>query len=942
MNVVPVVALMVAVAPASGPVRPADALVLAAAKIDPLVQPQQAFDSWTVALAALRAERRLRPTEIANAMRCRADTMMRLSRAEEAIAEAEAALAIVGQGRDAEIVRADLLTTLGMGADEQSEWTKARDYHQKAMGLRVRLFGLESVEAAKSEAEVGLELTKLGSYDPALKALEHSFAVQTRSSSKSDPSRLVAGLYLSNIYYRARRNEAVELLRRLIADGQPLGPLHPLMSQMVSELAVSLAAIGRPIDAMAVHRSIIAALQANETNKAVLGDALMGATMVSLQLDRPIETETLAADAAQNFEEFGQSLSAAAALSQAADAARQLDRPVLALERADKAVTISKQIAQPVAIVTALFEGIQARASAANGRMADALALHRKAYDVIAAGRPAGHGQRTSAEIELGWLVALNGDATGGVARLRPVIEGIVRRNRDVEIAQARVLPTTTNLESIGQALEAAYLAHDSEFGFFLAQVLTESDAGRATLATLAKLSAKDPATGSRLDRRRELLGQRIELDSQRVTKITDPAAVADLSAKIAPIDTELATIDAALARDFPGFDKLLRPAPETLAAVQQRIAPGEVLLVPVTTYHGFYTIALTRDKVAWGRSPLSRTGVRALIERIRLALPFAAPSRGAVASALVDRVFDRAASAELYAAVFTPQVAALTRRAKLISIAPDDVMSTIPFSLLLTAPAANAPWLIERVALRVVPAIAAMGRPGTRARAGASFVGIGAPDRVAAASDASPLTRRIAELPALPGAFAELRAIGASISDGRANTVLTGLTATEGRLRAAVETRPRILVFATHGLVSGEFDSLNEPALLLTPDSSIAGPAGDGLLTASEAATFDLDADWIVLSACNTAAGDQLSAAGYSGLARAFLFAGGQQILASHWPVRDDIAARLTVETIRASAKGRTGPEALRTAILKLKNDRSVPGAADPGVWAPFMIISR
>ncbi len=943
MNVVHVAALVLAVAPASGPVRPADALLLAAGKIDPLVHPQQAFNAWTIALAALRAERRLRPEKIASAMRGRADTMLSLSRTKEAIAEAEAALAIVGQGRDADIVRAGLFTALGNGADGQSEWPKARDYHQKAMDLRVRLFGPESTEAAESEADLGLELTKLGSYDQALKALEHSFAVQSRGNSKAAPSRLVAGVYLANIYYsRSRRSDSVDLLRRLIADGQPLSPVHPLMAQMVSQLANSLAAIGRPIDAMAVHRSSIAALQTNKTNKAVLGDALMGATMVSLQLDRPDETETLAAGAARNFEEFGQSLSAAAALSQAANAARQLDRPVLALERAEKAVTISKRIAQPVPMATALFEGTQAAALAANGRVADALALQRKAYDVIAAGRPAGHAQRTFAEIELGWLDALNGDATGGVARLRLVIEGIVRRNRDLEIAQARVVPITPNLESIGQALEAAYLAHDTELGFFLGQVLTESDAGRATLAMLAKLSAKDPATGTRLDRRRELLGQRIELDSQRVARITDPVAVAELGAKIAPIEIELKTINTALARDFPEFDKLLRPAPETLASVQQRIAPSEVLLVPVSTYHGFYTFALTRDKAAWGKSPLSRTGVRALVRRIRSALPFAAPSRGAVAGTPAGRVFDRAASAGLYAAVFTPEVVALTRRAKLISIAPDDVMSTVPFSLLLTAPAAKAPWLIDQVALRVVPAIAAIGQIGTRAHAGKSFVGIGAPSRGAVATDASPLVNQIAALPPLPGALAELRAIGASIGKGRTTTVLTGMAATEGRLRAAIGNKPSILVFATHGLVSGEFDSLNEPALVLTPDPSTAGPSGDGLLTASEAAALDLDADWIVLSACNTAAGDQLSAVGYSGLARAFLFAGGQQILASHWPVRDDIAARLTVETIRASANGQTGPESLRTAILKLKGDRSVLGAADPSVWAPFMLISR
>jgi CHAT domain-containing protein len=141
---------------------------------------------------------------------------------------------------------------------------------------------------------------------------------------------------------------------------------------------------------------------------------------------------------------------------------------------------------------------------------------------------------------------------------------------------------------------------------------------------------------------------------------------------------------------------------------------------------------------------------------------------------------------------------------------------------------------------------------------------------------------------------------------------------------------------------VSGDFDILTEPALVLSPDPSVNGAGGDGLLTASEAATLDIDADWVVLSACNTASGDQLSATGYSGLARAFLFAGGRQILASHWPVRDDVSARLTVETIRASRRGQSGPEALRTAMLKLMRDKTVPGGSEPPLWAPYMVLSR
>ena len=66
---------------------------------------------------------------------------------------------------------------------------------------------------------------------------------------------------------------------------------------------------------------------------------------------------------------------------------------------------------------------------------------------------------------------------------------------------------------------------------------------------------------------------------------------------------------------------------------------------------------------------------------------------------------------------------------------------------------------------------------------------------------------------------------------------------------------RYRIVAFATHGLVPGDLDGLQQPALALSaPD--VAGVAGDGLLTMDKILGLKLDADWVVLSACNTGAG--------------------------------------------------------------------------------------
>jgi CHAT domain-containing protein len=127
---------------------------------------------------------------------------------------------------------------------------------------------------------------------------------------------------------------------------------------------------------------------------------------------------------------------------------------------------------------------------------------------------------------------------------------------------------------------------------------------------------------------------------------------------------------------------------------------------------------------------------------------------------------------------------------------------------------------------------------------------------------------------------------------------------------------------------------------LVFTPPVT-ATANDDALLTASEAALLKLDADWVVLSACNTAAGSGGDAPGYTGLARAFMFAGGRTILASHWPVRDDASARLTVDTIRASTKA-SPAQALRQATLRLMDDRRIADSANPAVWAPYDVIGR
>ena len=132
------------------------------------------------------------------------------------------------------------------------------------------------------------------------------------------------------------------------------------------------------------------------------------------------------------------------------------------------------------------------------------------------------------------------------------------------------------------------------------------------------------------------------------------------------------------------------------------------------------------------------------------------------------------------------------------------------------------------------------------------------------------------------------------------------------------------------------------EPALVLTPPE-VASATNDGLLTASEIADMSHSAEWVILSACNTAGGDgRPDAEGLSGLARAFLVAGAETLMVSHWPVRDDAAARLTTDAFSALTRDdiQSKSSALQASMQAMLEDGSDPTLAHPAAWAPFILV--
>jgi CHAT domain-containing protein len=200
-----------------------------------------------------------------------------------------------------------------------------------------------------------------------------------------------------------------------------------------------------------------------------------------------------------------------------------------------------------------------------------------------------------------------------------------------------------------------------------------------------------------------------------------------------------------------------------------------------------------------------------------------------------------------------------------------------------------------------------------------------------------------IRKLPSLPETADELTAMAKTLGAPTSDLYL-GKRANEKQVRTVDFRRYRVVAFATHGLMAGEFSDVGEPALVLTPPAQ-ASAEDDGLLTASEIAGLQLDADWVILSACNTAAADGTPGAeGLSGLARAFFYAGTRALLVSHWAVLSDATVKLTTRMLSESTGDPKLPrsEAHRRAMLALAADAENPHYAHPMFWAPFVVVGE
>ncbi len=776
----------------------------------------------------------------------------------------------------------------------------ARDRYDEAEPLYRRALSVLEAAHGDSHPNIAATLNNLanlyrlqGKLDAAQPLFQRSLRIAEATRGANHPETAAAQANLAQLYLdRGKPAEASPLFRKSLAALEgALGPDHPDVATALNNLAAADRAAGRLAEADQELRRAVAILE-KATGPASLDTATALANLASLDLTA------------------GRAQLAVERLGKARDARQAL----LGADHPD--------------VIAALYG--MALAERAQNRPGPALEQVRQAAKALEA-----RGARLRSDQRQQGTVSTKDPATE-VVLLHLALLGATPNPRDAAI--------------VGE-------------GFRSAQGLRGAKTSSAVSRMAARFAAGTNALAATIRQRQDLIERFRTVDALLVRELSKPGDQrkddAKLRAESEQLGQEIDRIDRELATRFPEYAELADPRPLSVADTQALLGPGEALLLYALDAKASHLWVVRGDgatyvPIAAGEAEIARdiTALRQAVDPTQMRDPGNPPA------------FPIAKANEVYRRILGGAETQL-QGIRHVIVVPDGALQSLPFSMLVDSAQTSPPaYLLNKYAFTTLPAVSslrALRKFAQQSKAAQPFVGFGDPilapqptqvaQRGLTRSAPATLFREgalanvaeLRKLPGLPETADELRTLARLLKADEKTALFLRQQATERRVRQMKLSQYRVLAFATHGLMSGEFPGVVEPALVLTPPAR-ASEQDDGVLTASEIAQLSLDAEWTILSACNTAAADGTPGAeGLSGLARAFFYAGTRALLVSHWQVESMAAARLTTVAIQQMAAnpklGRA--EALRQSMLAMINDKAEP-RAHPLFWAPFVVVGE
>lgn len=548
----------------------------------------------------------------------------------------------------------------------------------------------------------------------------------------------------------------------------------------------------------------------------------------------------------------------------------------------------------------------------------------------------------------------------------------------------------------------------EKEFGvdtsaemFTLCQEMSGSIVQNALGASGARAAAVDPELADLVRKEQDTLKQIEALQAILSDAIAapqdqqNPNALKELKTAIDTLNNARKVLLDEIKRRFPKYADFTDPQPVPFSVVQKHLRPSEALIVIFPADVSTYVWAIPhKGETMFAVAPLNETDLQGMIAHLRGALDIDPGIFGDIPE------FDLARAYSLYRQLLHPVEDGWKDAQDLIVVAHGP-LAQLPFSVLPTtsvtlgpekyelfATYRKVPWLIRKVSITRQPSVSSFvtlrnlpeGDPHRRA-----FAGFGDPifnevqlalaeskkgalridftrggNRVHVRSiritedgdldNAQIVSSHLGRLNRLPDTAEEIKGIAKTLGADPTQDVFLGKTASEKRVKSMDLSNRRVIAFASHALVPGDLDGLDQPAIALSAPS-VTGDDEDGLLTMGEVLKLRLNADWVVLSACNTGAAYGAGAEAVSGLGRAFFYAGTRTILVSMWPVETTSARKLTTGLFQYQKVNKTlsRARALQKSMLALIDSpgliddatgKVVASYAHPLFWAPFIVV--